>query len=193
MARKPNVSSKAEQELDKAQAQLKVYEEQIKTLTLDRMNEAPKLEVEPQTKISQTDIAKSNEVYLKPERTISVADKFNEKFRSAYEFDKEYVNFIAENHEIKGETIELWTRPYGGMSAEFWKVPVNKPVWGPRYLAEQIKSKRYHRLVMQENMKTGSDSMATYNGAIVADTTINRLDAMPVSNRKSVFMGKSGI
>lgn len=179
----------AEKELIEAGKQFDAFDASVKEMTMDRMNAAPKEETEPQTQISQADRDKMKDVYLKPFKTIGCREKFNEKFRKDYEFDKEYVNFEAENKEIIGETIELWTRPYPGMSAEFWKVPVNKPVWGPRYLAEQIKRANYHRLVMKENIVTGGDHAGQYFGSMAADTTVQRLDARPVTSRKSVFMG----
>jgi hypothetical protein len=186
--KKPSI---AEQELNKLDQQFQEFDQNVKELTLDRMNAAPKREEEQQTKLSQKDIEKSKDVYLKPDRSIPVRDKFNEDYRKQYEFDKEYVHFVAENKEIIGEMIEIWTRPYGGMPAEFWKVPTNKPVWGPRYLAEQIKSKCYHRMVMQQNT-VGADHAGQYYGTMAADTTIQRLDAHPVSSKKSLFMGASG-
>jgi hypothetical protein len=189
MTDKPKVNSSAQKELDKAEKQFEAFDNQVKDLTLDRMNMAPKPELEPQTKLSQKDIEKSKDIYLKPIKTIGCRDKFNEDYRKDYEFAKEYVHFIAENKEIIGESIDIWTRPFAGMPAEEWLVPTNKPVWGPRYLAEQIKSKYYHRLVMQQSSVTGSDGMGTYHGSIVADTTIQRLDARPVGARKSVFTG----
>lgn len=182
-------TSLAEKELDKAQKQFEQFDNQVKEMTFDRMNMAPKNEVEPQTKMSSQEISKAREIYLKPDRTIGCRDKFNEDYRKDYEFAKEYVQFTAENKEIIGEMIEMWTRPFAGMPAEFWKVPVNKPVWGPRYLAEQLKKCSYHRLIMQENKSVGGDYAGQYYGNMVADTTIQRLDAIPVSSRKSVFMG----
>ncbi len=179
-------------ELQAAQDQFDAFDQNIKELTQDRMNQAPKLEVEAQTKLSQKEIANSKDIYLKPDKTVASRDKFNEKFRDSYNFAKEYVCFMAENREIIGETIEMWTRPFGGMPAEFWKVPVNKPVWGPRYLAEQIKKCAYHRLVMQQNVVTESSGYGQMYGALAADTIVQRLDAMPASTRKSVFMGASG-
>ena len=153
------------------------------------MNKAPKQEVEPQTKLSSKEIEKSHDIYLKPQRKIADNQKFNEKFRSDWEFDKEYVQFIAEHKELIGENIEIWTHPYGGVGAEYWEVPTNKPVWGPRYLAEQIKRKCYHRLVMKQNVITETNGIGQMYGAIAADTTVQRLDAIPVSSKKSVFMG----
>ena len=190
MVKKPEATtSLAEQELNKAEAQFKAFDDNVKALTQDFMNKAPKLEQEPQTKLSQTDLQRNKDIYLKPHKSIGCREKFNEKFRSDYEFSKEYVHFTAENKEIIGETIELWTRPYPGVPAEFWKVPVNTPVWGPRYLAERIKGCTYHRLTMQQNVNTGADGMGQYYGAMAVDNTIQRLDAIPVSDRKSIFMG----
>ncbi len=193
MAEKQKVtSSLVEKELSKAADQFDQFDNQIKEMTHDRMNAAPKPSHEPQTKLSQNELEKSKDIYLKPTTSISVREKFNEDYRSQYNFDKEFVHFIAENKEIIGEPLEIWTKPYAGMPAELWKVPTNKPVWGPRYLAEQIKRKFYHRLVMQQNNSIGSDGMGNYFGTMAVDTTVQRLDATPVSSRKSVFMGASG-
>jgi hypothetical protein len=187
MAR-PRVNKEGKSELEKAQESFDQFESDVKNLTLDRMNEAPVEEKEPQTKLSSSEWNKSKEIYLKPSKTIDpgpvpktgkYTDVFNEKWRESYEFDKKYVRFMAENFEIIGETICLWTRPYPGLPAEYWEVPANKPVWGPRYLAEQIKRKNYHRLVMNDHRQVGTDHAGTYVGGIVADTTIARLNAQP--------------
>lgn len=189
--KRPKVNSEGQKELDKAEQNFKEFDDNVKSLTLDRMNMAPKQELEPQTKISQYELEKSKDIYLKPKRTVSCSDKFNEKFREQYNFDKEYVHFTAENKEIIGESIDIWTRPYGGMPAEEWDIPVNTPVWGPRYLAEQIKRCSYHRLVMKEDKITGSDGRGTYYGTMAVDTTVQRLDAQPFIKKKSIFMGST--
>ena len=185
------IYSDSEKELNRAEENFKAFDESIKEMTLDRMNQAPKQEMEPQTKLSQNEIAKSKDIYLKPARSISSKEKFNERFRAEYEFSKEYVHFIAENNELIGETIEKWTKPFPGLPAEFWQIPTNKPVWGPRYLAEQIKGCCYHRLKM-EDRSVSADGMGQYYGTMAVDTTVQRLDARPVSQRKSVFMGSGG-
>ena len=184
-------NSASEKELDKAQENFKAFDQSIKDMTLDRMNTAPKEEAEPQTKLSSREIANSKDIYLKPKRTISCKDKFNEKFREDYERAKEYVCFIAENKEIIGETIDLWTKPFPGVAAEEWEVPTNKPVYGPRYLAEQIKKCCYHRFVMQDRIveTTGVGSMY---GSMAVDNTVQRLDAIPAARKRSIFMGAEG-
>lgn len=189
MAKQPNVNSAAEKELMVVEEQFKAHKEQIEELTLDRMNQAPKLEVEPQTKLSQQEIFKKQEIYLKPHRAIASQEKFNEVHRENYNFDKEYVHFIAENKEIIGEDMDVWTKPYPGLPAEWWKVPANKPVWGPRYLAERLRGCSYHRLSMNETVQTGATGAGNFYGQMVVDNVVQRLDALPVSSKRSIFMG----
>jgi|ERR1700691_84502 len=182
----------AKKELEKVADQLQKTEESIKEMTLDKVAAAPKEESEPQTKLSMKEMAaKVNAVYLTPKRSIMGKDKFNEAFRKDWEADKQYVQFIAENKEIVGESIELWTKPYGGIAAEWWEVPVNIPVFGPRYLAERIKGAVYHRFFMSDTVRE-QGSGVIYHGSMSVDKTIQRLDAYPVSEKKSIFMGASG-
>jgi hypothetical protein len=189
--RPKGATSLAEKELDKAEKNFEEFDQSIQAMTKDRLDATPKEETAPQLKISNREAQSVTDHYLKPHRVIGCRDKFNEKFRAQYEFAKEYVPFIAEHNEVKGETIDIWTRPFAGMPAEWWKVPTNKPIWGPRYLAEQIKSKFYHRLVMNETV-TNQEGHGTFFGQLAADTTVQRLDARPVSQKKSVFMGAGG-
>ncbi len=185
---RPKLNSASEKELDKAEKQFEKFDSEIKSMTLDRMNTAPVKEEEPQTKLSSKEIEKSKDIYMKPKRSIASREKFNEDYRKDYNFSKEYVNFIAENKEIIGETIDLWTKPFAGMPAEEWDIPVNKPIWAPRYVAERIKACRHHRLVMQDR-PVNADGMGQYYGSMAVDTTVQRLDAHPVTSRKSIFMG----
>ena len=189
MGRPKKVKSSSEKELDKAQKDFDKFDKNIKDLTVDRMNQHPKKETEDQTKIATKDLDKIDDVYLKPERRIGSSEKFNEDFKEKFEYDKEYVHFIAENKEILGEALEFWTKPYPGVAAEFWKIPVNTPVWAPRYVAEQIKRKFYHKLTMSQTTSTSQDGMGQYYGSLVVDETVARLDAKPVDTRRSIFMG----
>lgn len=182
-------STEAAKEMKRLEDQFDSFETKVNELTLDRMNEAPRLETEPQTKMAQKDIADAKDIYIKPFKSISSKEPFNEKFRSDYEFAKEYVYIIAENNEVNGETIDFWTKPFPGMPAQEWKVPVNKPVWVPRHVAETIKRCSYHRLSMNNNRMTGSDGSGTYYGDFVVDNIVQRIDARPATKQKSIFMG----
>lgn len=189
MVEKPKpTSSLAEKELQKVDEQFKAFDENIQNLTLDRMNQSPKLEQEPIHKIAQSDISQSKDIYLKPHRSISSQEKFNENYREEYNHAKEYVFFIAEHREIIGEDIDTWTKPFAGIPAEWWKVPVGKPVWAPRYVAERIKGCSYRRLTMQ-NTVNDSSSIGQFYGTMAVDTTVQRLDALPATKKRSIFMG----
>jgi hypothetical protein len=188
---KPKVSANAQKELDKVEKQFNEFENDVKNITKDCSVRGPIQDVEPQTKLSQKEIEKSNRLELKPDKWVSDNQKFNEKFRADWEFKKELVNFIAENIECKGDVIEMWTHPFGGVGAAFWKIPVNKPVWAPRYVADQLKANGYNRMVMTQTT-TSVSGEGSYYGALAVDSFVKRVDANPVNNRKSVFMGASG-
>lgn len=195
--KRPKVNSEGAKELEKAKEQIDTFQKSVEEMTMDRMNMAPKQETEPQTKLSTTQLRATPDHYLKPKRSVASREKFNEKFRAQYEYAKVYVPFIAEHSELKGESIEIWTKKYPGMPAEEWIVPTNTPVWGPRYLAEQIKSKFYHRLSMSETASpenyVGSAGPGAMYGKMIVDNIVQRLDARPVNTqRKSVFMGADG-
>lgn len=188
-----SLNSAVNKELEKAEKNFQEFDQSVKEMTMERMNDAPKLETDPQHKLSNRQIQAAPEHYLKPERVVSTSQKFNERFRDEYNYMKTYVPFIAEHNELRGDVIEKWTRPYGGMPAEFWRVPTNKPVWGPRYLAEEIKKCCYHRLVMQENVITDTNHAGKMYGQLAVDTTVQRLDAHPVNpTKKSVFLSAEG-
>lgn len=183
-----NPNSNSEKELDRVEQQFDIYEKQVQDLTLDRMNMAPVRLEDPQIKMSSREIARSKDVYLKPFKTISSREKFNEEFRDAYNRAKEYVQFVAENKEVIGEIIDMWTKPFPGLPAEWWKVPVNTPIWAPKYVKNQIKNSRYHRLKSEERVMTDSSGEGQYYGGMVVDTTIQRLDTFESSDQFSLTM-----
>lgn len=187
---KPKMASgKAQKELDRVEKQFDEFQENLESMASHGFS-APKADSERQTQLSSRDLAKSQDIYLKPNKSIPDAQKFNEKFRDEWNHQKEYVHFIAENKELIGEAIEIWTHPFGGVGAEYWIVPTNKAVWGPRYLAEQIQRKSYHRFKM-DNTTTNVGNGAQMFGNMAVDSTIQRLDAFPVSERKSMFSASS--
>jgi hypothetical protein len=191
MAERPKITSgRVEQELDKVAAQFDKFDEQVKSLSQDEMNKAPIVEQEQQTKMSNREMNKADGLYLKPERSLGDRAAFNEKFRDQWNKAKEYVKCTVENFEIIGESVEVWTKPFAGVPAEFWRVPVNKVVWIPRHLADQLATRIYHRLVMEESKHVSSDGAGTYYGAMAAKETRRRIDCRPVMNG---FMSMSGV
>jgi hypothetical protein len=186
----PKVNNEGAKELDRLQEKFDDFNAEVKAKTPDPLGNLPVKEVEQQTQLSTREINKKDGVYLKPKRTISCKEQFNEKHRTDYEFAKERVRFIAENYEIIGDSIHMWTRPFPGMVAEEWEVPANKVVIAPRYVAEQIAKKSYTRLRMDEARPTEYGAGTTFIGQMVAEHKIQRLDARPAAGfnqRKSAF------
>lgn len=174
------VNSKSQQELDRVSDQFDKFDEQVKSLTQDEMSKAPIADFEPQTKISAREANKVDAQYIKPARSINSKEQFNEKYRNEWEAKKKYVRCIVENREIIGEKVECWSKPFPGVAAEFWQIPVNKPIYIPQHLAEQLASRCYHRLMMDESKSVSADGHGTYYGAITVKETIQRIDARPV-------------
>lgn len=202
---RPKVNSKAQIDLEKAKenidgfsAKLEEHHDKFMSTKHDMTDSSSgKVASEPQHRLSQNEISNMSKIYLKPYKIAPCRDKFNEKFRADWEFKKEIVCFIAQHNELKGEEIDIVTRPMGGIDGMHWKVPTNKPVYGPRYLAEQIKKKSYIRYVAQnpnqarnaqENIPIGHMGI-DYTDMIGAEV-VNRMDAFPVTNSKSVFLSE---
>ncbi len=189
MTERPKVNSASQKELDKVEKQFEEFNDNVKDLVAARSSDAPSQDSEKQTKMSSNEIRNAKDIYLKPSKTLPDRQKFNEKFRKDWEYQQEYVNFVAEHKELIGETIEFWAHPFGGVGATYWEVPTNKPIWAPRYVAEQIQRKSYHRLVMT-NTTTQTSGVGTFYGQLASDTKIQRLDAYPVRDMKSHFGSK---
>lgn len=179
VARKPKVNSKGDQELKRADEQFNKFEEQVKSLTHDEISKAKIVEMEPQTKLSTREIEKSDAPYIKPVRAIFSTEKFNEAFRKERDDGWKYVKCIVENNEIQGERIEKWTKRWTGEPAHFWQIPVNKPIYLPKFLAEELQNCCYHRLVMEEASQSNNDG-SSLTHSLVSKETRHRIDCRSV-------------
>ena len=197
MAERPKAkNSEAEKEIEKAEKQFEAFEQNISDLTHDRLAAAPKLDVEPQTKLSQRERDRLPDMYIKPIRSYPSKEKFNERFRDEYNFMKEYVQSECENRESPGSVIETTIKPYPGCPAEDWRIPVNKPVWIPRYVDERINGSTYSRLEMNgdkeaENASGKTVQTVEWQGKMVVDRKVPRLLSLPVNTRRHIYMGNT--
>jgi hypothetical protein len=181
MADRPKLNSESAKELEKVQVQFDKFDDNVKSLT-DVNLSAPIADFEPQTKMSTREATRHEAEYIKPARTIGSKEPFNEKFRAESEQAKKYVRCIAENREIIGERCEFWTKPFPGYPAEFWQLPVNKPICVPGYVAKRLSECSYSRMTMDDSKTVSSDGMGTYYGTMVVKDRIQRLDARSVGN-----------
>ena len=175
---RPQVDSKGQAELSKVDEQIEAFKGNLTAVNIDP-NNRNSFEGEPQTKISTREAQKADAPYIKPIRSINSKEPFNEKYRKDWEEKWKYVKCIVENKELIGEQVETWTKKFAGDPAHFWKVPVNKPIYIPRLVAEQLASCSYNRLMMQDT-PTSTEGGMQYYGALSVERTVHRIDCRPV-------------
>jgi hypothetical protein len=182
---RPKVNSDSQKELDKAQASFDAFSETVSKFNpLDAKGTMH--EEEPQTKVSNRELNKQDAPYIKPIRSIHSKDRPQEKYKEKHARDWEYVRCIVENKEIIGEAVECWTKKYPGDPAHFWKIPVNKAIYIPRLLANQLANCKYHRLRTEDQITSDEGFIKQY-GTVVVDYVKNRIDARPVGNSFLAF------
>lgn len=185
--KKPRVNLEGHKELEKVEAQIDNFKETMPT-ALEVRNSMSFKETEPQTKMSQSDMNKSDVLYLKPKRTFPSREKFNEKFRDEFNRLREYVEFIAENNEIKGESIDFCIKKFPGMAVEEWLVPVNRPVSAPRYVKERIEECGY-TIFTTNNANVGQEGGVVYYGQMVAEERKARLSTREFVKKPKISVG----
>lgn len=184
---RPKVNAEGQKELSVVENQIKDIQEKNQSLDYDQRLAAPKNEIEQQTKIAQSEIDKLPEIYLKPKRSFPPREKFNEKFRDEYNYQREYIQFIAENYEVIGESVDFWIKKFPGTPCEEWVLPVNKPVWAPRYVKERLEECGYTVFKASQSLKTQEG--INYEGYLEIQERKNRLNARDISKKKNIYMG----
>jgi hypothetical protein len=175
MARKPHVSSKSEQELNKAQEKFDKFSEELKTLSTDSKKESlPTVETEQQTKLSKREANAADAPYIKPGKAIFSKEKFNEACRADYERRNKYTKVVVEHNEIPGEIVQFWKKEWPGTPAYEWHIPTNKPVYVPIYIAEHLAKRSYVRYVMEERPQNVDGASLTHS--MVAKEVCHRID-----------------
>lgn len=194
---RPKLNAEGQRELDKIENKFSEVETQNKEIGYEERLLAPKKEVEPQTKIAQSDLDKMDVPYIKPRRSFPPApnpktgqiEKFNEKFRAEYEYKKQRVEFIAENIEVLGEAPAFWTKPFPGVNAEEWVIPVNRPVNAPLYVKERLEGCGY--TVFKSSQSKHTQDGISYEGYLEVQERKNRLNAREVPKKRNIYMGNT--
>lgn len=187
--KRPRVNAEGQKELDKAEGQVKNFTESLVTARQEAPM-APTREMEPQTKMSQQEMNNSSVMYLKPKRSFPSKEKFNEKYRDDYNRQREYVEFIVENNEVKGESIDFCIKKFPGMPVEEWVLPVNKPISAPRYVKERIEECGY-TIFTTTDQRVGSEGGVVYYGQMVAEERKQRLTARDFTKKPRIFIGNN--
>lgn len=185
--KRPKVNSEGQRELDRVEDQLKSFSDSVGTAREESRNLQSK-ETDPQIKMSQAEMNKSEVLYLKPKRTFPSREKFNEKFRDEFNRQSEYVDFIAENREVRGESIDFCIKKFPGQPVEEWVIPVDRPVSAPRYVKERIEDCGY-TIFTTTDQPTGSEGGVRYYGSMVAEERKQRLAARDYVKKPRIFTG----
>lgn len=178
MKKKPNVADGlAQKEVDRLDAEFNAKEKQMSEMTQDAMKDAPLKELAPQVKISKEALEKTDAPKIVPCLTRAANGKKKSEQDALRKRAWEYIKVIAENNEVIGEDIEFWHKPMiAGEDLHFWKIPVNKPIYVPRHIAEHIRSRKYHRLKTDENIRVETNQFGDMMGRMIATETRQRLD-----------------
>jgi len=177
---KPKLSSgQARKEVDRLETEFQEKAKQMSSMTQDEIATAPVKETESKVEMSKKEIIQFDAPMIKPSHKIHGIGKPKAEQEGLRKKAWEYVKVVAENLEVHGETIEFWHKPpYSGEPCCFWQVPVNKPVYVPRFVADHLSTRCYHRLVMQE--KTTNLGHGEITSTLVATETRRRLDCRTV-------------
>ena len=131
---------------------------------------APEVEQQPAVEMSYKDFKATDAPVITFSRAFAAPGKPNPKCEAERRRGWQYVKCICENFEVFGETIELWQCRWPGDPHSFWQVPVNKPIYLPRFVAEHLASRKYHRFKMEDR-----------NQYLVAQETMNGIGTSDVA------------
>lgn len=150
MSRPRTSHGSTERELDRVEEQISSYEEKINSLEPASLTTDKPIETAPQTQISKKQIEMTDAPWIRPSKTFSSRAKPLPQLEADRKRAWEYVKVIAENKEIQGEMIEFWLLKFPGDSHCYWQVPVNRPIYVPRMVAEHLASRNYTRWRMRD-------------------------------------------
>lgn len=186
MARPRKVSSgMIQQEKERIDDQVTDFQQKnLESTSMDAVAAAPIKETAAQTQISAKQIEKTDAPWIKPSRSYSPGkgEKRIPQLEAEIARGKEYIKCIAENAECLGARLEFWLKKYPGEPCHFWEIPVNRPVYLPRYVAEHISTRWYSRIKMSEGAiyDVGSADGGLLNHMQVTER-VRRLDCRPVA------------
>ncbi|HEX5553450.1 MAG TPA: hypothetical protein VFX43_09400 [Chitinophagaceae bacterium] len=141
--------AKTTKELESAAIAATKMQEQMSALTQDAMQSAPLHEVEAQTKMTKKQVEEYDAPVIRATKSMPSTGKALPQEAQAREDGWKYIKCIAENNEVVGEMIEFWYKKFSGDPIYFWQVPVNKPIYLPKHVAQHISDRKYHVMKMQ--------------------------------------------
>lgn len=181
--KKPKLASGiAQKEVDRLEAEFDAKQRQAETLLHADKSQVPVKETPAEKFMPNPDVLKKEMPRITPTWSRPANGKKKPEQDSLRRHAWEYVEVICTHNEIAGETMEFWLKPaISGEDCNFWQVPVNRPVKIPRHVAEHIKTRKYCRLMMLEEMTVERQGPYEFKGKLTYSHTVQRLDCTPAS------------
>jgi hypothetical protein len=172
----------AQKEVDRLDAEFTAKEQEAQKLLETNKDLLPVQETAPEKFMPNPDSLKKNIPRISPTWSKPANGKKKPEQDSLRRKAWEYVEVICAHNEISGETLEFWLKPMiAGEDCNFWQVPVNRVVMIPRHVAEHIKTRKYARLMMQEEMTVERQGPYEFKGKMTYSHTVQRLDCTSAS------------
>ena len=144
-------SGKIEQELDKVEGQIANIQENILSASPAAIEaKAPEPSNDRIWDLSYREFKAADAPKITYTRMFAPASKPNPRCEAERKRGWEYVKCQCENFEIIGEKIEMWLCKWPGDPYTYWEIPVGKPIYLPRWVAEHLSTREYRRLVMSD-------------------------------------------
>ena len=195
IAKPENISPEMRKEVEKIDLQMDATQANLAQINVDTKPDI--FQERKETPLTQKELH-SDAPYIKPSRRMAAVSKpkpEQEKLRKAA---WEYIKCIVENYELRSESVDFWyTPPLSGEDTCEWIVPVNRPIYLPRMVAEHLATRSYNRIVMQDaSHKFSGESRM---GAQITPTELiaverrRRIDCRPLQNinEQSLFNKRS--
>lgn len=127
-------------------------QEDLNSLTVDKINETAVSEPEVEIQLTMKQKAASEHCkYIEPKRSMKALGKLPEKLKAQHSKDWEYVKGIYENYIVSGESVSFWLCLYPGDPDCLWEIPANTPVYVPRMVAKHLEEvQKYHTFDFKE-------------------------------------------
>lgn len=120
---------------------------QMNALTTDKINELAPKPVEQEVKLTMKQKAEAEgAIYIEPRRKLQSLGKLPEKWETMHKHDWEYVCGTFQPENIGGrantENFTFWFRKWPGDPDCMWEIPVNRPVYVPRMIAQHLSGEK---------------------------------------------------
>lgn len=171
--------AKLNKELEQAIVNSDKMREDMSKITMDAVAGVPLAETDVQTKMTKKQIEEYDAPVIKPSKSMPSTGKPLDKEKAMREDGWKYIKVIAENNEVVGERVDFWHKKFAGDPIYYWEIPVNKPIYVPKHIAQHLSERKYHVFKMQDRSREGLQH-GDYAQSLICQETRRRIDCRSV-------------